>query len=72
MSRIESPKKRKEMEPPKDRQAWTLQEFCREFRISRSALYVLIRRGAVHTIQFGNRRLISAAEALRLLAEGAR
>ncbi len=45
-------------------QAWRVREFCEAVRISRSHLYVLMKRGEIRTVTLGGRRLILTASAL--------
>jgi hypothetical protein len=55
---------------PPERHAWTLNEFCAAFRISRSALYAMINDGTLRTVIIGGRRLVPASEGERLLQNG--
>jgi hypothetical protein len=58
--------------PPVERRAYQILEFCEAYRISRSALYLMIRSGKIKSSLLGGRRVIPVEEGQRLLEQGAR
>ena len=50
--------------------AYRVAHFCRVVGIGRTKFYDLMARGKIRTVVVGGRRLIPAAEALRLVREG--
>jgi hypothetical protein len=52
--------------------AFQVTPFCRRLGISRATFYKLKKLGKIHTIKIAGRVLVTAAEAERLLKEGAR
>ena len=60
---------RKRDAPPVPRRAYQIGEFCRAFRVSRSAFYSLVRAGKLKTVHVAGRHLIPVDEAEKLLAE---
>jgi predicted site-specific integrase-resolvase len=59
-------------DPPSNRQAWRVREFCENHRISHATFYKYRALGKIKTIQFGGRVLIPVAEAARIAREGLR
>ncbi len=62
----------REIEAPKDRQAWRVREFCEAHRISNSTFWKYAGLGKIRTIRIGGRVLVPHAEAIRIASEGLR
>jgi excisionase family DNA binding protein len=56
---------------PVERMAYGAEEFAKSVGCGKSHIYDLIAEGKIRTIKIGNRRLIPAQEARRVVAEGA-
>lgn len=63
-------KTHKEVEAPKDRQAWRVREFCEAHRIGHSTFWKYVGLGKIKIIRIGGRVLVPHAEALRIASEG--
>jgi excisionase family DNA binding protein len=50
--------------------AYRVAHFCRSIGLGKTKFYELVRDGKIRTIVIGGRRLVPAAEALRLTREG--
>lgn len=51
-----------------ERRALTVADFCQTFSISRSFFYVLLKRGEIHAVLVGGRRLVPVTEGDRLIS----
>lgn len=56
---------------PLKRLAYRVNDFCVVTGICRTSLYELIRDGKIKTVRVAGRRIIPAAEAERVISEGA-
>lgn len=56
---------------PAERRAYTVREFSAAYRISRSHIYELMKRGALRTVRVGGKRLIPVEAGEALLNGGA-
>ena len=48
---------------PESKQAYTVAQFCRQFGVSRSTFYRMIRDGEIRTKKLGARTLVRAEDA---------
>jgi predicted site-specific integrase-resolvase len=55
---------------PAERNAYRIREFCQSIGISQATFFKHQAAGKIKTIRIGRRRLIPAAEALRISTEG--
>lgn len=56
---------------PEERRAYTVHEFSIAYRISRSHIYELMKRGTLRTVRVGGKRLIPVEAAAELMVSSA-